>query len=74
MPTVRSSSPVMDILRQKGQTRALGSTGIEEADQLVRDLDNAPHAFVLACIMDIAIRFQRAWLIPHEFRVRLGGL
>ena len=73
MPTVRSSSPVVTILQEKGQTGSVEFTGVEEADQLIRDLDGTPHAFVLACLMDIGIRFQRAWLIPYEFHLRLGG-
>jgi endonuclease III len=37
-----------------------------------RTLDGTPHSFVLACIMDIGIRFESAWLIPYEFQLRLG--
>jgi endonuclease III len=73
MPSAGSSSPVVAILRQKGQASPPEFTGIEGADQLVRDLNGTPHAFVLGCIMDIGIKFQRAWLIPYEFRLRLGN-
>lgn len=47
-------------------------TGKPEADALVNDLEHSPHAFVLACVMDRQIKAERAWLIPHEFRSRLG--
>ena len=47
-------------------------TGNPEADKLVNDLDGYPHAFVIACIMDRQIRAERAWLIPHNLRQRLG--
>jgi endonuclease III len=43
-----------------------------EADRLLNDLKNYPHAFVLASIMDRQIKAERAWLIPFRFMERLG--
>ena len=47
-------------------------TKIEEADRLLNDLDDHPHAFVLACIMDRQIKAERAWQIPYKFQKKLG--
>lgn len=45
----------------------------EEANALVNDLENQPHAFVLACLMDRQIKAERAWAIPGRIRTHLGG-
>src|SRR5713101_5874879 len=60
-----------DIFNNKGADVEL--SGNEDADRLLKDLDNNPHAFVLACIMDRQVRFKRAWLIPYELGLRAGG-
>jgi endonuclease III len=39
-------------------------TGIEKYDTLLNDLENTPHTFVLACLMDKQIKAERAWAIP----------
>lgn len=51
---------------------AVHFTADQDANQLLNDLSGHPHAFVLACLMDRQIRTERAWLIPHELRKRLG--
>ncbi|GAG52184.1 unnamed protein product, partial [marine sediment metagenome] len=43
-----------------------------EANALVNDLDGHPHAYVLACLMDRQIKAELAWMIPHEFSMRVG--
>jgi endonuclease III len=48
-------------------------TNDPDADALLNDLRDHPHAFVLACIMDRQIRAERAWLIPHLIAKKLGG-
>jgi endonuclease III len=44
----------------------------QQADVLLNDLDNHPHAFVLACIMDRQIKAEKAWLIPYRILERLN--
>lgn len=47
-------------------------SGDTEADALLFDLKNHPHAFVIACLADRQISAERAWLIPHTIRQRIG--
>jgi len=44
-----------------------------EADQLVKDINGHPHAFVIACLMDRVGKAERAWGIPYELQQRLGS-
>ena len=48
------------------------NTGNPESEDLLNDLAHRPHAFVIACVMDRQIKAERAWLIPHLLRERLG--
>lgn len=48
------------------------NTGNPDSEQLLKDLAKHPHAFVLACIMDRQATTERAWVIPHLLRDRLG--
>ncbi len=48
-------------------------SGNADADRMLNDLEHYPHAYVIACIMDRQIPFERAWLIPYEVGKRLGG-
>ena len=47
-------------------------TGNSDADNLLNDLQNYSHAFVLACIMDRQIRAEKAWMIPYEIKTEIG--
>ncbi|MDA7967770.1 MAG: iron-sulfur cluster loop [Gammaproteobacteria bacterium] len=40
----------------------------EEANALLADFDNTPHAYVLACLMNRTVVAKRAWIIPHKIR------
>ena len=45
----------------------------DEANALIRDLENYSHVFVLACIMDRQIKAERAWDIPYKLSQIMGG-
>lgn len=42
------------------------------ANDLICDLENFPHAYVIACILDQQYLAEKVWAIPHELRQRLG--
>lgn len=48
-------------------------TGIPESDALLNDIENYPHFFVLACVMDRQIPSERAWNIPYIISQECGG-
>jgi hypothetical protein len=45
---------------------------IEKADKLLNDIENNPHVFVLACLMDRQISAEKAWGIPQIIFDALG--
>lgn len=45
----------------------------EAADELVKDLEEHPHAYVIACVMDRQTVAEKAWSIPYAMRQRLGS-
>jgi len=44
-----------------------------EANILLNDLNNYPHAFVLACLMDRQVKAEKAWMIPFQIKQFLGS-
>lgn len=48
-------------------------TGNPEADRLLNNIEDTPHAYVLACVMDRQIKAELAWIIPYLIAVKLGN-
>ena len=63
-------------IAEKNHAQAKGSiesfTNNQKADDLITDLDNYPHAYVLACLMDRQITAERAWIIPYQIFKEIG--
>ena len=74
-----NETSIRDRLVEHGQTlfhapkQLIQFTKVAEADALLNDLTNRPHAFVLACVMDRQMKAEKAWLIPHRISERLGS-
>ena len=70
---------IVEILIQKGTQliekpfEPLRFTKNSNADELLNNLEQYPHAFVLASIMDRQIKAERAWLIPYFVSQEIGG-
>lgn len=72
------SQAIVDLLVREGQrffaappTR-VPFTRQRNPDDLLNNLTDFPHAFVLACVMDRQIKAERAWLIPFSIQEKLG--
>lgn len=39
---------------------------LEKANNFLKDIENNPHFFVLACVMDMGISAEYAWIIPYK--------
>ncbi|MBI4504107.1 MAG: iron-sulfur cluster loop [Chloroflexi bacterium] len=48
-------------------------TGDPEADALLNNLSQYPHAFVTACVMHRQVRAESAWIIPYKIAQRRGS-
>ena len=74
-----SDEAIRDLLLERGNELFRSARQIRHftnntnADALLNDLDNYPHAFVLACVMDRQIKAERAWFIPYQISEKIGG-
>lgn len=70
---------IVETLIEKGNEilkepyKKIDFTKNQEADDLLNNFQEFPHAFVLACVMDRQIKAERAWLIPYEISKEIGG-
>ena len=44
-----------------------------EAHNLINNLEEFPHAYVLACLMDRQIKAEKAWEIPYKIKTHIGS-
>ncbi len=76
---INSKEKIVNILIEKGNElfkqpyKYIEFTKNKEADNLLNNLKDFPHAFVLACVMDRQIKAERAWLIPYEISEEIKG-
>jgi endonuclease III len=69
---------IRDRLVEHGQTlfrapkQLIQFTRDPQADALLNDLTDHPHAFVLACVMDRQVKAEKAWLIPYRISEKLS--
>ncbi len=78
-PLNNTQEKIVEILIKRGKEllkkpyKKIEFTRNSDADNLLNDIKNFPHAFVLACIMDRQIKAERAWLIPYGISKQIGG-
>lgn len=76
---MNNKEKIVKILIRKGREyfnqpfKKLPFTKNPEADDLLNNLKDYPHAFVLACLMDRQIKAENAWLIPYKISQEIGG-
>lgn len=74
-----SIQKIIDKLIEKGKELSekpyekIDFTKNEEADELLNNIEEFPHAYVLACLMDRQIKAERAWIIPYKISKEIGG-
>jgi endonuclease III len=74
-----SQKEIITILVNKGDKllhkprQKIVFTGKHAADDLLNNIKDYPHAYVLACIMDRQINAERAWLIPYWISEKIGS-
>jgi len=74
-----SQKKIIEVLILKGNEllkqpyKKIKFTKNSEADDLLNNLQEFPHAFILACVMDRQIKAERAWFIPYRISKEIGG-
>ena len=76
---IHSKEKIVNILIEKGNEllkqpyKYIEFTKNKEANKILNNLKDFPHAFVLACAMDRQIKAERAWIIPYEISEEIKG-
>jgi endonuclease III len=71
--------PILDFFVEEGKKffdaprKPIQFTDDETANALVNDIENTPHAFFVACLMDTQIKAEKAWRVPLELKQRMGN-
>lgn len=78
MTKISKNNSAADLLLKKGLTmlnspyQPIHFTKDTRIDKYLNDLENFPHFFVLACVMDRQIKAEKAWRIPYEISQEIG--
>lgn len=73
-----SSKAIATLLVSKGKEifdaapKFIRFTKDDAADELMNNLDEYPHAFVLGCLMDKQMKAELAWIAPYKISQKLG--
>ena len=76
---MKNQEKVVKILIEKGNKLLKSNrefvefTKDKEADKLMNDIENFPHAFILGSIMDRRTTAEKAWSIPYKISQEIGG-
>lgn len=70
---------IVSLLKEKGYSylnsprKIFEFTFIKKADELLNDIENHPHHFVLGCSVDRQTTAERAWSITYKIGLLIGG-
>lgn len=76
---MKDKEKIIKILIERGNNllkqprEKLSFTDNPKADEFFDNLEEYPHFFVLACVMDRQIKAERAWLIPYSVSKEIGS-
>lgn len=74
-----NNTALLNILKKRSQelltepSKVIVFTGEKNADGLLNDIENYPHAFVIACLMDRQWQAEKCWLVPYRFKERFSS-
>ena len=58
---------------EERKSQQINYTGIRESDAFVNDIEKHPHAYVLACLMNRQVQYERAEKIPYDVCQEIGS-
>lgn len=63
----------LQLLAQPRPQTAIQFALFKPADELLNDIENKPHAYVLACLMQRQFEAKKAWVIPYKIQLAIGS-